>query len=688
MRSSRSDALLLVLGAALLATTAWTLVRGQQNRTLQADEFAFVLAGAEAFVGDFLGTLLDPSPVNRGPERLMALLVSVPYALFDDTATMFRAAHALTALAWILAALPAYGLARLLRLGRRQALMVAVLTLVTPWLIYGTTLLNVTAAFPLTTALVWATVRAVTRPSVGNDLLVLAIAAAGAAARTGNLPFVAVVAVAVVVQVWRDRPPGESAVRLPVRLVRTHPVLVGAGVLTLSFVAAVGATDIVGGQYKDAVPDGFGAAEIVARAGLWGSILALGSGLVVVMVGLAWAVRQAARPSDRAAGAFAVTALTLFVVFVVSTLEAPPEERYVAVLAALAPVSFGAALFRREASALGTLLAGLVVLRAVTENVPAPDEGPYAWMVAPARQFWHRAVENRLTSFGVPESWEVVTLVAVLAIAVAVALCARRRAGAVAGMLLMVLGAAAAQYNTGKWLDGEGWRALAWEERAFVDAAVGGDSAAYAWDYNPRSAELVPFALNRVQMYNRSLAGAIRLEGTPQTWSCCDRDIPFSVDARTGQVRATQPLPRHVIAPPGFQRVGFAARFLGTSRAVAGFGLFDLGAEPRVSFTVDGADGDGWVRPGRAALVRGFTSADGRGPAACARIDLAAPAEAAARFRVGPRRGALAAGAGEQVRVAIPAGGLLRLEGRGATRLPDGRVRALRIDRVTLDCAA
>lgn len=672
MRRFRVGRLEVLVGALLLAALAWTLVRGQQNHTLQADEYAFGLAGARSFAADFLGTLLAASPVNRGPERLMALILWVPYTLFDATPTMFRAAHVTTGALYLLAALPAYALARLLRLERWQAGLVAALAVVTPWLLYGTTLLNVTVAYPLTTALVWAVVRAVTRPAVGNDVLVLVIAALGATARTGSLPFVAVAAVAVLVQVWRSRPAGEGVGRFPLRVARTHPVLVGAGALSIVVVLALGVTSIIGGQYKDAVPDGLSVGEIVSRAGLWGSILALGSGYVVVMVALPWAVRQAVRPADPAAGAFAVTALALFAVFVVSTLEAPPEERYVAVLAALAPVAFGAALFRRETSTVGVLIGGLVVLRIVTANVPAADAGSYAWMVAPARQFSFRFLEGRATAAGVPEGWDVVTLLVIAAIVVAVALTrlpARLAIGGAAAVAVAVVavGGAQAQYNADKWLDGEGSRAVSWEDRAFVDVAVG-DGLAHGWDYNPRSGDLVPFALARAQVYNRRVGGAIRLADMPQTWSCCDRDIRFSVDAETGRVQAPEPLPRYVLAPPGFQRVGFAARFAAGSPALAGFGLFDLGPAPRVSYVVTGAEDDGAIRAGRRAVVRAFTAADGAEPA-CARIELAGPPGAAAAFRVGEERGTVEPDLTRVVNVRLGARRELVVSGDGELRI-------------------
>jgi hypothetical protein len=323
----------------------------------------------------------------------------------------------------------------MLRLERWQALLVAALSIVTPWLVLSTTLLNVTPAYPLTTALVWAVVRAVTRPSVTGDLLVLGIAVLNGLARTGHVPFIAIAAVAVAVQVWRDRPEGVpvgAALRAyPLRFVRTHPVLVGAGAIALAAVLALGVSRIVGGQYQGAIPRDYGVDRAFDRAGMWGAMLVLGSGYIAAIIGVPWLLRQAARPTDRVAGAFAVTAVSLFVVFVAATWQAPSEERYVAVLAGLAPVAFGAAVFRREASAIGALLAGLVVLRIVSRNVTPFDEGGFSWIVLPARQFLFRFLDTRLTQAGVPEGWSAYLIVLVLAIGVAVAVayvCSGRRA--------------------------------------------------------------------------------------------------------------------------------------------------------------------------------------------------------------------------------------------------------------------
>jgi hypothetical protein len=681
----------IAFAAVLLVAAVWVLVRGQQNHTLQADEYAFGLAGAYAFSEDFLGTLFAASPVYRGPERLMALLLYVPHSLFGDTADMFRAAHVLAGLLCLLAALPAYALARMLALERWQAALVAALAVATPWLLFGTTLLNVTIAYPLTTALVWAVVRAVTRPSPWNDLLVLAVAALGATARTGNLPFVAIAALAVLVQVWRDRPAGEPARRYPLRVVRTHPVLVAAGLLTLAVVAALGASAIIGDQYAEALPDDFSPGTIVSRAGMWGSYLILGSGFVVAMLALPWAVRQAVRPTDRVAGAFAVAALALFAVFVVSTLKAPEEERYSAVLAGLAPVAFGAAVFRRETSPLAAVLGGLVALRVVTANVPLPDAGSHAWMVGPARRFWYTSVEGRITEWGAPQGWNVVALVAVVAIAVAVALTLVRGrrlsvAGGVAGLALAALGIAQADWNAGRWLRDEGRRDLSWEDRTFIDRAVG-EEVVLGWDYNPARAPNVPFGLNQAQAYNRDLDGALRNESMEQTWSCCGLDVRISADPRTGTLESTAPLPRYVLVPPGYQNVGFAGRFAGASRALPDFRLYDVGAQPRLSYLVTGPDTDGWLAPGRPALLRGYTSTDGGEPG-CARLGLAAPPRAPARFRVGRQTVRLAPAETREVRVPIRRGAQLRISAAGRVRLPGGRVRAAALVGVVLDCDA
>ncbi len=688
------------------AAAAWSAWRGVQNHTLQADEFAFGLAGARGFTADFFATLTAASPVNRGPERLMSLVLALPNRLFEgDTAAMFRAAHVMAAVIYALAALPAYALARMLGLERWQAALVAALTTVTPWLIFATTLLNVTVAYPLTTALVWAVVRAVTRPSPGNDLLVLVIGALGATARTSNLPFVAIAAAAVFVQVWRDRPPGERGLdalkRYPLRVGRTHPLLLAAGIVTVGAVLSVGVRGIVGGQYQGAIPTDFSVADVIDRAGMWGAMLALGTGYIVVMIALPWGVRQAAKPTDRVAGAYAVTALSLFVVFAVTTVNAPPEERYVAVMAAVAPIAFGAALFRREASALGTVLGGLVVLRIVAANVPPYDEGQLSWMVLPARQFLFRGTELRLTSAGVPEVWDIYAIVMVGAILFAVAVAfvcsprARVRAPIAvlvavgAAVLVLGLGAAQAQYATSKWLGAQGGN-WTWEQRTFIDQAVG-DEVALGWDYNPGGAGVVPYAMGQAQAYNRRFAGMIRLAGMPQTFACCPFDIVVSVDERTGRITSSTPLRRFVVAPPGFKRVGFAARPVAASPTLADFGLFDLGTQPRVSYTVAGAADDGWVPAGRSTTLRGFTSARGGEPT-CVRIVMGAPADAAARYRVRPAgstpmAGELAPGERREVRVPLsPGRASVAITGGRSGPSPDARAPALQLVDVALDC--
>jgi hypothetical protein len=692
-----SAALTPTLVVVIALATAWVARAGLDNQELQADEFAFGLAGVQRFAVDFFGTLFSASPVNRGPERFMALALWVPDRLFADTADMFRAAHLMTALFTALAAVPAYAIARLLELRRRHALLVAALTIITPWLIYGATLLNVTAAFPLTTALVWSVMLAVTRPSIRHDLLVVVIGALGATARTGNLPFVAIAAIAVFVQVWRDRPRGETVSqalrRYPRRLLGTHPLLVGVGVLTIAAVLAIGVRDIIGGQYQGALPKNVTLGYIVTRAGQWGAMLALGCGVIPAIIGLPWALRQAARPTERAAGAFAVTALALFVVYVVTTLQAPLEERYVAVLAGLAPPAFGAALFRREAMPIGTLLAGLVVLRIVFVNRGPHDDGAYSWMVKPTRQFFFHGIEGRVESMGGPgEAAVAVVLAAAVAVAVGVALACSarlalpaRRVALVAGMTgtaLLGVGALQANYNVDRWLAGLGRPTWTWEDRTFVDRTVGPEGHAMGWDYNPGRGPVVPYAMAQAQAFNRRFGGAIRLNTTGGSWACCRPDVVFSVDARTGHIESATPLPRYIIEPPGFKRIGFAAALEVSSPSLADYPLRDLGGRPRISYTVTGAGEDGIVQ--RRATLRAFAARDS-GRATCARLVLTAASEV-------PARGRVTATEAKPVSVDVPSGrvheALIPLTGRRPVVTIEARRGPIRLADIALDCTA
>ena len=198
---------------------------------------------------------------------------------------------------------------------------------------------------------------------------------------------------AAVVGAWHARPPGEPLSRLPARLARRTP-LVGVVVPALGLAALViiGPTRLAGDAYQGAAELRFPADQLWGALGWTTSVLTIATGLIAVPIGGAWVLRQVVRPSDVRAAAFAVIALTVFVlhVYVIGNAGAQQQERYPAPLAALAIVALGAALYRRDAARLAvvagsTAVVGLLAARAVAARGLRDSADPLELLLQPGR---------------------------------------------------------------------------------------------------------------------------------------------------------------------------------------------------------------------------------------------------------------------------------------------------------------
>ncbi len=129
-----------------------------------------------------------------------------------------------------LVAVPVWLAGRELGLGRWAAVVAAAIAAGGSFAIYGITTLNQAVGLLCATTMLWAMVRALRRPGLASDLLVLAALAATALARLGWAPLVVALVPGALAAAWFERPVGEGLggwVRaLPARLVRRHPVLV------------------------------------------------------------------------------------------------------------------------------------------------------------------------------------------------------------------------------------------------------------------------------------------------------------------------------------------------------------------------------------------------------------------------------------------------------------------------------
>jgi hypothetical protein len=655
---------------------------GLAAHDLQPDEFDTV-GGGRKFDGAFFQTLFAISPLGRGPERLPALVFALPSAVFKDTATVFRAAHVLFGLLYLSAAVPVYALARGLGLQRSQAILPAAAAILTPWMLYGGTLLNTTLAYPTAMALAWATWNAAIRPGWRGDALVLLFGLIGAMAREGHAMFLGASALALLLTLWRDRTAGESlrdGLRAyPRRLLRAHPLLCGAAGALLILVVIYGKNRLLGSAYQPTASK-----QPVTLSGTldatWTAAaeLTMGTGYLPMIIGLPWLARELVRPRSRETGAFAATAVAMFVAFIAmvvyftaTTSGIGDNERYLAVLAGLPPLAAALALFRREASPLGVVLAGTLLARAIVTQGLYPTTGAYDYFLAPARLFFTVVMQGRVSSHLPVNDNHIATtlLLAIVAAASVIAfLCSRPRAlgrvglGVCATLALGVpaaLGAASGVYIGNKFETLDTLPTLTFEEQAFVDTASGQRPVAF-WDYAPGGDPRIPYESNQAAFFNRSVKATLHLSGMPDT-SAVGTNIVASVDPRTGLLHASAPLPSYLLAPERFTRVGFAATVVAGPSAVFGpvpFVLERLGSRPSVAFVVTGTEDAGWIiPPGHGASIRLFPTPQPM----CWQTAVVAPPNLARPIRYtvsGPglhQRGALVATAAAQLHLRSPA---------------------------------
>ena len=229
-------------------------------------------------------------------------LLTAPAWLWEDVEVAYRTVQAFNAVGMSLAAIPVFLLARRLQVGDRLALVAAALAVVLPELLYSSSLLAESLAYPLALAAVAAAVAVIERPVLRLQLAFLACSGLAAFSRLqlAVLPLcylAAIVAVGV-----RER-------RLRTML-REHWLAAGA---TVAFVTGglglglVGSLGLYGNLTAYSV-DPVGAAKAIGVNAL---VLGYAVGWAIVpgaLLGLALAL---ARPRGREEFAFGVVVLSL-----------------------------------------------------------------------------------------------------------------------------------------------------------------------------------------------------------------------------------------------------------------------------------------------------------------------------------------------------------------------------------------
>ncbi len=594
----------MALGAAVAGVTAYVLTYALDTTSFLNDEYGNVIGG-RLMAREPLESLTATSGTvfGRGPERLASIVLAVPDAVLSGAASELRASHVLLALAYALVAVPAYALLRGLDVPRWPAVGLAVAAILGPWMVFGATLLNVTLAAPLTVAFAWTAWRAVVRPSLGAEALAVGVAALMTTARASHAVFFAAAVLAAVATAWWTRPEGEPLARVPLHLVRRTPLIVAVTVVGALALLVFGTGTLAGRDYEAAARLSLPWEQLWAALGWTTAVLAIATGFVPLMVGGAWAARQAVRPADLRSGAFAVIALTIFFayVYLMGASGAQEQERYAAPLAALPIVALGAALFRRgEATVIGTAIVGLLVARAIATR--AVDAGGEALnhFFSPAELFFSKVVVGRLTTI-LPAGDHTATVAALLAVAAAMLACLApkyerawhrnikvpgtgRGAGAVV-VALVVLGVVSGVYTLRKYEPATSPGDL--DAMAWLDRVTGGEDA-LLWNYQ--------WAGNAADRDYRTRL-TLHFNSSP----CCGewRPHPGGLLRPDGSVTraGTDPVPRFVAGPTGFRPIVFAAELVAKPEAYGQRMRVDrfVDEAPRAAARIEGAAEDGAV---------------------------------------------------------------------------------------------
>lgn len=219
----------LAVGASLVALAAaaaalHSLLASWVNGPLVIDELGYErMAQTFAHTGHFV--LLGKTGLAYSP--LYPIVLSPIYAL-TSIQHAYEWAKVENAVLLALSIFPIYGIARFV-LPRGRSVGVAALSLLSPLMLYSGYEMSESLAYPLCLVAVWAMLRAVRRPSLANDALLLGAIVLASAAR---LQLVALVpaALTAVVLVGLLRPPRTELARARgvLRAISQHRLLFGA----------------------------------------------------------------------------------------------------------------------------------------------------------------------------------------------------------------------------------------------------------------------------------------------------------------------------------------------------------------------------------------------------------------------------------------------------------------------------
>ena len=303
----------------------------------------------------------------------------------------FRAAHVLNAFVMASAAFPAYLLARQV-VPRAWSFAVAALTVLVPWMILTGFVMTEVVAYPVFLWAILALQLAVADPSRRHDLLAAAALVLAVSARTQFAALAIVLPLAILGhEIGRARGVREGAGRRTGTTGRS-PSSTGIAIIGIAVVAALDSAGGVLGVYAVTVEEGsLLPSELWSAAARHVDAVALGCGLVPLILGGGWMLATVVRPDPRREHALATLSLVTLAVltlqvasFVVRFGGEVVRDRYLFYVVPLLLVGTAAALHStsRRRLAIGASVATIFFAATVASLPFTTFEG--VWVDSPA----------------------------------------------------------------------------------------------------------------------------------------------------------------------------------------------------------------------------------------------------------------------------------------------------------------
>lgn len=667
-RPSRPASVLLTALVVVAAFLLWLSARRVGTWTPDEEYFVHTArAVAEGLPWSLVDLPMSASD-DRGLQRLTFGLLAVPLGTLGGVAG-FEIARALMCLAFAGAAVPAYLLARGIRLSHGWSLAAAALSVMVPWAVLTSTFLAESVAYPAALWAIYGAWRATVVRGVRADLVALGLVAVAGLARTNLLVLVGVAPAAVgMVAVLEARSAGRRgrAGRALRALRADHPVL--GGVLVAGLAALV--LNAAGVELPAALSGGYETTlkfDLDVLPDKWSyqlAALALGVGVLPAILAPPWAARAIARGPRPERGLALCCALGVALVLV-STIYAAPEERYLMAVAPLVVVPAVAALARREVPAWSVALTGAVVALLIGTRAWMADPDFARFVTFSAESVFTRVVLSRLDQLGVADPRVLAgLLVLVLTTALVVLVSGRlsvagaARGSVVALALLGVFQVAQSTYAVNEYATRAAGPADL-RERTWVDRLVGDAEVAMQAEAISNGATYQPI-FREVGFWNRRPTLVVgRAESLVAAIPRFGAGVTVRVE-RTGRLRAVdgRALPSWFLVPTLFRALGLLGEPVARSSYLP-LELVRLNGAPRATFSWSGSEPDGWLTEGApAAEARLFEAARVAAPRPCLTFTLIAPAPVVRPHRfvvtAGARRVAGGVGSGERRTVQVP----------------------------------